>query len=159
MHSNACGCQVTENNFEALINYFNKLYKDFDYDSVYKVDFIFQGNEIPWEIISTLAKQETLYGQGVEKPLIAIEGFKVFANELKLVGLDKGKPTLNIKQSNGFSLVKFKSSEEEYQKLNSLQGFVLINIVGTCEWNNWGEGGPQIYITDYEIAGRQNYYF
>lgn len=158
-HSNACGCQVADSNFEALINYFNELYKDFNYDPIYKVDFIFQGNEIPWETVSILAQQETLWGRNIEKPLIAIEGFKVFANELKLVGLDKGKPTLNIRQAKGESIVKFKSSEEEFEKLHSESGYVVINAIGTCEWNNWNGGQPQIYLEDYEIVGRQEYYF
>lgn len=157
-HSSAFGASIPDSKFDEFINYFNELYKDFDCDPIYKVDYIFQGNDISWDIVGTLAQQEVLWGRGVEAPIVAIEGFKVFANELNLYGLDKGKPTLNIRQENGCSLVKFKSSEEEYEKLHSDLGYVIIDAVGTCEWSNWGNC-PQIYITDYEIVGRQEYYF
>jgi hypothetical protein len=46
-------------------------------------------------------------------------------------------PTLKINLSNGTSLIKFKSSEEEYNSLFSESGCVIINAVGKCEINEW----------------------
>ena len=69
-------------------------------------------------------------------------------------------PTLKITLSNGTSLIKFKSSQEEYEKLHSETGCVTINIVGKCERNIWnGTVTPQIIIEDYEIINKQEYYF
>ena len=69
-------------------------------------------------------------------------------------------PTLKITMPDGISLVKFKSSEEEYEKLYSEQGYVTINIVGKCERNIWNNNiSPQIIIEDYEIVDRAAYYF
>ena len=98
-----------------------------------------------------------IWGKGVEDPLIAIEGFRVYGNQLNLYGLDKGKPTLNIKLDDGSSLVKFKSSEEEYELLHSDLGYVIINAVGTCSRSTWGI--PQFNIKDYEVIGKEDYYF
>ena len=47
------------------------------------------------------------------------------------------KPTLKITLSNNLSLIKFGSSQEEYEKLYSDLGCVTINIVGTCNLNVW----------------------
>jgi hypothetical protein len=58
------------------------------------------------------------------------------------------------------SLIKFKSSEEEYERLYSDLGCVIIDIVGKCDINEWrGNVTPQIKIEDYSIVDRQDYYF
>ena len=46
------------------------------------------------------------------------EGIKVASNNLTLMSKDKN-PTLKITMPDGISLIKFKSSEEEYEKLYS----------------------------------------
>lgn len=156
-HDLAFGLSVEDSNFNKLITYFNELYKDFDYSPVYDVDFIWKGNDIPFDIVGKIADNEKLWGRGVEAPLVALEGFKVYGNQINLYGVEKGKPTINIKMDDGSSIVKFKSSEKEYELLHSDLGYVIINAVGTCKRSNWGI--PQIFLTDYEIVGRNEYYF
>ena len=57
------------------------------------------------------------------------------------------------------SLIKFKSSQEEYESLLS-EGYTTINIVGTCNLNEWnGKISPQIIIEDYEVINKLNYVF
>lgn len=156
-HESAFGCAIPDKYFNDFIKYFNELYKDFDCSPIYKVDFIWKGNDIPFDIVGKIADKEQIWGHGVEDPVVAIEGFKVYGNQLNLYGLEKGKPTINIRFDDGSSLVKFKSSEKEYEDLHSDLGYVIINAVGTCKRSNWGI--PQIYITDYDIIGRNEYYF
>ena len=68
-------------------------------------------------------------------------------------------PTLKITLSNGTSLIKFKSSQEEFEELKT-SGMITLNIVGRCERNIWnGKINPQIIIEDYEIAKKVEYYF
>ena len=67
-------------------------------------------------------------------------------------------PTIKI-QLEGISLIKFKSSQEEYESLLS-EGYTAINIVGTCNLNEWnGKISPQIIIEDYEVINKLNYVF
>jgi len=69
-------------------------------------------------------------------------------------------PTLKIMLPNGVSLIKFKSNENEFNKLYSESGFIEINVVGTCALNAWqGNISVQLLIEDYEIIKRQEYYF
>jgi len=66
-------------------------------------------------------------------------------------------PTLkiNISNVNNVSAIKFKSSEEEFNNLYSENGYIEINIVGTCTMNEWmGQYNPQILVQDYEIIKR-----
>jgi hypothetical protein len=58
------------------------------------------------------------------------------------------------------SLIKFGSSNEEFEKLNSELGYVTINVIGHFQKNVWnGFISPQIMIEDYEIIKKQHYYF
>jgi single-stranded-DNA-specific exonuclease len=158
-HASAFGISIPEENYDALVAYINEAYKDFDCAPIYNVDFIWEGNDSISDIkIAEISDEEQLWGRGVESPLVAIENFRVYGNQLNLFGLEKGRPTLNIRLENGVSLVKFKSSEEEYELLHSDLGYVIINAVGTCSRSTWG-GIPQIEIIEYEIIGRNDYYF
>lgn len=157
-HAMAFGVSIPEENYDALVQYVDEAYKDFDYTPIYSVDLIWDGTkDLSSKAFAEIADEEKIWGKGVEDPLIAIEGFRVYGKQLRLFGLEKGKPTLNIQLDDGSSLVKFKSSEEEYELLHSDLGYVIINAVGTCTRSNWGI--PQFMITDYEIIGRNEYYF
>ena len=157
-HAQAFGVGFPAENYDALVQYVNEAYKDFDCAPIYNVDLIWEGNEaLSAQKFAEIADEVQIWGKGVEDPLIAIEGFRVYGSQLNLYGLDKGKPTLNIKLDDGSSLVKFKSSEEEYELLHSDLGYVIINAVGTCTRSSWGI--PQFNIKDYEVIGRENYYF
>ena len=157
-HAQAFGVGFPAENYDALVQYVNEAYKDFDCAPIYNVDLIWEGNEaLSAQKFAEIADEVQIWGKGVEDPLIAIEGFRVYGSQLNLYGLDKGKPTLNIKLDDGSSLVKFKSSEEEYELLHSDLGYVIINAVGTCSRSTWGI--PQFNIKDYEVIGRNDYYF
>ena len=83
---------------------------------------------------------------------VVLSNIKVNASNLKLMSPDKN-PTLKITLPNGISLIKFKSSQEEYDNLYSEYGYLTINIVGKCEKNVWNNiVSPQIIVEDYEIV-------
>ena len=86
--------------------------------------------------ILEIADLKHIWGQGIEEPLIMIEGINVPSGSLTLMAKDK-HPTLKITLPNGISLIKFGSSEEEYQSLYSNLGCVKINVIGKCEKNIW----------------------
>ena len=158
-HANALGVGITDMNFTKFINYSNQELAEFDFTPCYKVDFIFNGSDFRGKDIVEIAELKSLWGQGVDEPLVAIEHINVYAGNVVLMSPDKS-PTLKITLPNGTSLIKFKSSQEEYEKLRSEVGCVTINVVGKCERNIWnGSVTPQIIIEDYEIVGEQKYYF
>ena len=158
-HANALGVGITDNNFTTFINYSNQALADFDFTPCYKVDFIFYGDDFRGSDIVEIAELKSLWGQGVEEPLVAIEHINIHNGNVVLMSPDKS-PTLKITLPNGTSLIKFKSSQEEYEKLHSETGCITINIVGRCERNIWnGIVTPQILIEDYEIVVEHKYYF
>ena len=158
-HANALGVGIFDVAFEPFINYSNQALAEFDFTPCYKVDFIFSGADFKGSDIIELAELKSLWGQGVEEPLIAIENLNVHSGNVTLMSADKN-PTLKITLPNGTSLIKFKSSKEEFEKFNSQTGCITINVVGKCERNIWnGITTPQLIIEDYEIVGEQKYYF
>ena len=158
-HANALGVGITDEAFKTFIEYSNRELAEFDFTPCYKVDFIFNGADFRGTDIVEIAELKSLWGQGVDEPYVAIEHINVYAGNVVLMSPDKS-PTLKITLPNGTSLIKFKSSQEEYEKLRSETGYITINIVGKCERNVWnGTVTPQIIIEDYEIVGEQKYYF
>ena len=158
-HANAFGFSIPKTNTEYFIDLTNKLLKDVEFNPCYKVDFIFNGCDFNSNDIIQISDYQHLYGQGIEEPYIAIENLTINKDNLFLMSKDKN-PTLKITLPNGTSLIRFKSSEEEYEKLYSDLGCVKINVVGQCRQNYWnGQTTAQIEIVEYEIVGGQSYYF
>jgi single-stranded-DNA-specific exonuclease len=135
-HANALGVGIPDALFTTFVNYSNQALADFDFTPCYKVDFIFYGDDFRGSDIVEIAEFKSLWGQGVEEPLVAIEHINIHNGNVVLMSPDKS-PTLKITLPNGTSLIKFKSSQEEYEKLHSETGCITINIVGRCERNIW----------------------
>ena len=159
-HANALGVGIFDTDFNSFIEYSNNKLKDCDFAPCYKVDFIWDFfNFKPIDVIE-LAELNNLWGQGIEQPKIVLEKVQITKDNLSLMSPDRN-PTLKIQLPNGTSLIKFKSSQEEYESLKAPDmGAITINIVGTCAINEWnGKISPQIIIEDYEVVGQQAYYF
>ena len=158
-HANAFGVGIKDEDISAFIASTNSALDGFDFTPIYNVDFIYKSDELTPDEVIDIAGMKNLWGQGVEEAEIAVEGIKVHKDNIRILSPDKN-PTLKIMLPNGINFMKFKSSEEEYDKLYSELGYVTINIVGECERNIWNNKiSPQVMIKDYEIVDRANYYF
>lgn len=158
-HANAFGIGIKDEDISAFITSTNSALDGFDFTPIYNVDFIYKSDELTLDEVIDIAGMKSLWGQGVEEAEIAVEGIKVHKDNIRILSPDKN-PTLKIMLPNGINFMKFRSSEEEYDKLYSELGYVTINIVGECERNIWNNKiSPQVMIKDYEIVDRANYYF
>lgn len=155
-HDNAFGVSIRDEYFNDFIKYANEKLKDVDFSPKYTPDVIYFANMVHGSEILKLADLGHIWGQGVEEPTVVITDVKVDKNNLNLFG-----STLKIAlpSDEGISLVKFRSSNEEYESLYSELGCVTINVVGKCSRNTGWDDKPQIIIDDYEIVGRTAYYF
>lgn len=159
-HANAFGVGIDDEQFDQFINFSNQALKDCAFTPCTKVDFIWHNHDFTGQDIIDLASLNTIWGQELEKPHIALENIAVTPDQVVLMSRDKN-PTLKITLTNGVSLIKFRSSEEEFESLTrNPSGSVDINVIGTCKINEWnGIISPQIEIEDYEIVGEMKYYF
>ena len=131
-HPQAFGLGIYDENIDAFIKYCDEKLKDVKFEPCYKVDYIFNPSTLKSTDIFEIGQMIPLWGQEVDEPLVAIEHVNVTANNLALM-----KTTLKIELPNGLECVKFRSSEEEYNKLFTENGNVTINLVGTCGINNY----------------------
>ena len=158
-HANAFGAGFNNDQLQEFINYADTVLYNMDFTPCYKVDFIYSAQSLKSKDILDIGEMKSLWGQNVGEAKIAVEGIQVTADRLTLMSRDKN-PTLKITLPNGVACIKFKSSEEEFDELYSDSGCVVINIVGTCSINEFcGMITPQIFIENYDIVKRQNYYF
>lgn len=158
-HPNAFGCGITDDKIQLFITVTNEVLKNVQFIPSYTVDFIYHNIDVKPEDITDIATLKNLWGQGIEEALIALEDVPVTAENLNLMAKDKN-PTLKITLPNKISIIKFKSSEKEFEKLYTEHGKVSINIIGRCSINEWnGIITPQILVEDYEIVSRSEYYF
>ena len=157
-HANAFGFGIKDKALKEFIDYCNIYLAYTTFEPCYHVDFIFSADNFNGNDIIEIADLKSLWGQGIEEPFIALTNIKVSKNNIQLMSPDKN-PTLKIILPNKTSLIKFKSSQEEYEKL-STEGLITLDIVGRCEKNVWnGNISPQIIIEDYDITSALKYYF
>lgn len=157
-HQNAFGLSIPDVNINKFIEVTDYILKDMQSEPVYYVDYIFKGVDVEAEKILDIAWLSDLWGQNIEESLICIEDLKVTKDNLTLMSPDK-KPTLKITLPNRLALIKFGSSQEEYESLLS-SGYMKMNVIGKCNANEWnGNVIPQLLIEDYEITGESKFDF
>ena len=159
-HESAFGTQIANENIDKFIEYSNKALQDYEFSPVDRVDFIINANQLTSEFILDIGKLHYIWGQEISEPLIAIEHIVITNDNLSVIG--KKEDTIKIMLPNGISLMKFGSTEDEIEALtpDTSTGCVIINILGVCNINNYNDQEyPQIIINEYEIVGRQSYYF
>ena len=157
-HPNAFGLGILQNNIQEFISKTDAALKDISDETIYYVDYIYKGNQIKPEDLLTIANMEDLWGQNVSEPLLCIEHLKVTAEMVTVY--QKRDNTLKITLPNRISLMKFKATDEECEKLQNNPGYYEMNIIGKANRNEWnGNVTAQLFIQDYEIIDSNEWVF
>ena len=158
-HQGAFGLGISAERINDFILATDEILKDMSSEPLYYVDYVYNGNNVNSQHILDIASLDDLWGKDIDEALIAIHDLKITKEMLTLMSPDK-KPTLKITLPNKVSLIKFGSSQEEFDSLYSEEGYIAIDTVGKCnanEWNGWTTA--QILIEDYQIIGQSKYCF
>lgn len=148
MHANAAGLFINQDSLNDLCKKMNNIYEDIDQTPVYWVDYIWQ-NGADYDTVMDIGKLD-IYGQGIPESLVVIEDLDLSQCSVQLLSRDKN-PTLKIVLPNGVAIMKFKSSEEEFNEFSEPN--MYLTCVGKCAINEWrGQMTPQIKIEDFEIT-------
>ena len=158
-HPGAFGLGIKEQNIQAFIEKTDAALKDMPDEAIYYVDYIYHGNNIDPHDILSIANMEQLWGKDIDEPLICLENIKISSDMVTVY--QKKDNTLKISLPNNISLIKFKATDEECQKLqNQGFGYLELNVIGKANKNEWmGNVTPQIFIEDYEIVDSNKYIF
>ena len=158
-HENAFGICIAESNLEKFLTETDDALASISAEPIYYVDYIYNGVDVQAENILTIASLNSLWGKDFDEALVAVENLKVSKDMITVYR--KTSNTLKISLPNKISLMKFNATDEECFKLENFEeAYLLLNVVGTCNQNEWmGNISPQIFINDYEIIGSGKYLF
>ena len=157
-HPNAFGLGILQKDIPTFVEKTDAALKDMNDEVTYYVDYIYEGNEVSDDDILTIANMEDLWGQNVSEPLLCIEHLKISSDMVTVY--QKRDNTLKISLPNGISLMKFKATDEQCQKLQNIPGYYEMNIVGRANKNEWmGNVTAQLFIEDYQIIDSRDWFF
>ena len=157
-HAAAMGVGIYKDKVNALVDYSNTVLANYDFSACYDVDYEYMSNDFKAQDIIDIGSMKSLWGKGVDEAMVVIKGIKITSNNITLMSANKN-PTIKITLQNGTSLIKFGANQAEFESLKS-SGYTEIDVIGTCAINEWqGMITPQILIKDYEVVGKQDYYF
>ena len=157
-HAAAMGVGIYKDKVNALVDYSNTVLANYDFSACYDVDYEYMSNDFKAQDIIDIGSMKSLWGKGIDEAMVVIKGIKITSNNITLMSANKN-PTIKITLQNGTSLIKFGASQSEFESLKS-SGYTEIDVIGTCAINEWqGMITPQILIKDYEVVGKQDYYF
>lgn len=157
-HGSAFGCGIKDSKVEEFFNITNEQLKDMSFDPVYLVDFIWNGDQIQKQKILDIASGKNFWGKDMDEPVIALENINITPENITLMSPDKN-PTLKI-QTNGITLIKFKSSVEEYEGLKNKGVRITLDVLGKAQENEWnGNIEAQLIVQDYEIKTATKWVF
>ena len=146
-HSSAFGISIPESKLDDFIKKTNSIYSEAAQEPVYWVDFEWFNKDIDPQTIISIADAKDYWGQEVQEPYIAIR--EIPLNWIQLLSPDK-HPTLKIHLENGVDIMKFKSSQEEYEQFIAPNTY--LTAVCRCAKNEWnGKITAQLIIEDYYL--------
>ncbi len=155
-HENAAGLSIPTANIEKFLEKTDKLLAGTAEEAIYKVDYIWDSEKVDSAKILDIADFDPYIGQGFPEPLVAIKNIHITKNDLTMMKSN----TVKIMTQAGVPIICFSMSDEEYEKLYSENGEVVINLIGTANKNEWnGNISAQILMKDYEIVKQCAYVF
>ena len=154
-HQGAFGLGIKEEELNTFLEKTDKILSDISDEAIYNVDFVFENTNVDPNVILEIADFGDLWGKDIDEPYVAVKNLKVTKS---MVSFMKGT-TIKITLPNKVSLIKFNSTEEEYNQLLS-EGYVMIDVVGKCNKNEWaGETYAQIKVEDFSVNNVAKYDF
>lgn len=151
--------EVYGEGIEQFIEYTDKALENMSSEPSYYVDYSWKAKETNPEAIIEIAELENLWGKDMDEPFVEVKNIQITKDMLKLMSADRN-PTLKITLPNNVSIIKFHSSQEEYDSLYSEDGYIEINAVCRCNINEWnGNRYAQLFLEEYEKVGAIAYVF
>lgn len=148
-HANAFGISIAESNIDSFIEKTNQLYEQVEKEPVYWVDYIWTKNEVSPQDILSIANAKNLWGQEIPEPYICLKDIALSSCQIQALSMDK-HPTLKIHLDCGVDIMKFKSSQEEYEQFCNQNS--ILTAICRCNKNEWnGRVTPQLIVEDFQI--------
>ena len=134
----------------------DEILKDTPDDAIYYVDYIYSAKNVNAKDIIEIAELSDIWGKDMDEAYIAVEEIEITKEMLTMMASNTAKISL----PNGINIIKFRMPDEEFDKLYSETGMVVINAVCRCNINEWnGQRYAQLFLEDYNIVNKVAYVF
>lgn len=146
-HQSAFGCFLKPDQVQEIRNYANEHLSSSSFESVYQVDYWFDGaHPIDYDILFSFAKYKSLWGNSLPQPKFAFSG-RYVQKDVFVMGKDKNSLKIN---GGEVDFVAFKARNIIDKIAENPEGSYL--IVGRPQLNEYGGVTKvQIMIDDIEI--------
>lgn len=150
-HQGAFGISIDESKIDNFINETDEVLKNIGSEPVFFVDYLWDAKKVDGEKILDIAELGFLWGSNMPESKVGIKNVTITSDKIVLMG--EKKNTIKILLPNGVNVIKFFATEEEIEALTPAEGTeIKVDLVGTCNANEWGgEITPQIILDDYEV--------
>lgn len=146
-HSNAAGISIPEENLQKFVDYCNEQLKDYDFEKTYKVDKIYNVNQLDEGDIASLADARSLWGTGINEPLIAITNIPITEDTISY----SVKKTFQVLLNKDITAMKTFFSEDEWNAVQSRGKRKYMDIVGYCKRSVGFGDDLRVDIVDYNL--------
>lgn len=144
-HTLASGISLPSKNIQPLIDYYNNIELPQPTTEVLQS---YQLSDIPHDLFEDFNKYPTIYGKGLEKPLIHVYNIKFKASEINVLG--KKNNTLKLKKK-GIEFLWFNVTDEDKHNIKK-RGDLNLEVVGSMDINTYNNlNTHQIIVEKYEI--------
>ena len=148
--------EVDGENLYQFIEKTDKILANMPNEPIYYVDYIWDYKDVDGDAIIEIAEMAPYWGKDVDEALVAIKGIRITKDMLHMMASN----TMKISLPNNINIIKFRTPDEEFNKLYSENGYVEIDAICTANINEWnGNRYPQLFLIDYNIIGRCAYVF
>ena len=146
-HDNAAGISIPEANLEAFVEYTNEQLEDYNFEKCYLVDRIYDATQVNEGDIASLADAGSLWGTGIDEPLIAVKNIPLTAETISY----SSKKTFQVLLTNEITAMKTFFSEEEWDKVQPKGKRKYIDVVGYCKRSVGFGDTLRVDVVDYNI--------
>jgi single-stranded-DNA-specific exonuclease len=153
-HPGAFGIQIKEENLRPAIEKVNELLKDFSFEKIWNIDFIFNQEDITIELVKEFDRLKNCYGMGVNESINLVKSIKINSNDIQLIGENKNTWKF-LTNNQECVIIKFKADENDeilkIKKDNWAGEDLILNMIGKFSISNFQNIlTSQFIVSEYE---------
>ena len=157
-HQGAFGLGLLPEDVDLFIEATDRALYSMASEPVHYVDYIYKNTDVNASQVLEIAELGEIWGKDIDESYVAIDNLRITRDMVTVYR--KKNNTLKITLPNRLSIMLFNAPDDLCEQLETTQGFVTMDIVGTPNKNEWnGYVSPQIFIEEYAITGVSRYNF
>lgn len=160
-HSEAFGASYSKTNLVRTIDLSNEKLKDFDFEKIYNVDFVFdefEGQSPSTDFIREVSSFKKFVGQGISEPLILLKNIQINSSKISIFGKTE-KDTWKFQLDDKIDIIAFRRTKDDEimdkfggEEFNWEGTEICLDLICKCSVGDYnGERTYLLIVEDYEL--------